>query len=236
MDCRRCLIHCAKNKGWLTLMRKGLKRAFQAVFRYIARQFFGNRTYSRRACPICSINFRRVVVIQYSKRMVIAHWLTLAMLVVAWLLGEELAEATDESKATIAGYILHMLAGGTVLLLTVSRFIFRNKDGVPPALGQTLMDKVAKGAHHLLYTLLIVLPVSGMMTVLTSDAIKGLLAGDASLLPKEEGYEHVFPHEVHEVLVTVLIVVVAFHILGAIKHQFIDKDGLMERMKLRRKD
>jgi cytochrome b561 len=168
--------------------------------------------------------------------MVIAHWLTLAMLAVAWLLGEELAEATDESKATIVGYILHMLAGGTVLLLTVSRFIFRNKDGVPPALGQTLMDKVAKGAHHLLYTLLIVLPVSGVMTVLSSDAIKGLLAGDASLLPKEEGYEHVFAHEVHEVLVTVLIVVAAFHILGAIKHQFIDKDGLMERMKLRRKD
>lgn len=174
--------------------------------------------------------------IQYSKRMVIAHWLTLAMLVVAWFLGEELAESTDESKATIAGYILHMLAGGAVLLLAVSRFIFRSKDGVPPALGQTLMDKVAKGAHHLLYTLLIVLPVSGVITVFTSDAIKGLLAGDASLLPKEDGFEHVFAHEVHEVLVTVLIVVVVFHILGAIKHQFIDKDGLMERMKLRRKD
>ncbi|MEQ1527391.1 MAG: cytochrome b/b6 domain-containing protein [Gallionella sp.] len=174
--------------------------------------------------------------IQYSKRMVMAHWLTLAMLVAAWFLGEELAESTDESKATIAGYLFHILAGGTVLLLTVSRFIFRSKDGVPPALGQSLMDKVAKGAHHLLYTLLIVLPVSGMITVLTSDAIKGLTAGDANLLPKEEGYEHVFAHEVHEVLVTVLIVVVAFHILGAIKHQFIDKDSLMQRMMLRRKD
>jgi cytochrome b561 len=81
-----------------------------------------------------------------------------------------------------------------------------------------------------------VLPVSGVITVITSDALKGLLAGDASLLPKKDGYEHVFAHEVHEVLVTALIVVVVLHILGAIKHQFIDKDGLMERMMLRRKD
>jgi cytochrome b561 len=167
--------------------------------------------------------------------MVMVHWLTLGLLVAAFLLGEELAEATDESKATIAGYLFHMLAGGTVLLLTATRLFFRSKDGTPPPMGQTPMDKVAKGVHHLLYTLLFVLPVSGMITVLTSDAIKGLTAGDANLLPKEEGYEHVFAHEVHEVLVTVLIVVAALHILGAIKHQFIDKDGLMERMKLRRK-
>jgi cytochrome b561 len=30
-------------------------------------------------------------------------------------------------------------------------------------------------------------------------------------------------------------VLVAVHLLGAIKHQFITKDGLMERMMLRRK-
>jgi cytochrome b561 len=168
--------------------------------------------------------------------MVIAHWLTLALLVAAWFLGEDLAESTDDSKATVFGYLMHMLAGGTVLLLTATRLIFRGKDGTPPVLGQALMDKVAKGTHHVLYTLLFVLPVSGVITVITSDALKGLLAGDASLLPKKDGYEHVFAHEVHEVLVTALIVVVVLHILGAIKHQFIDKDGLMERMMLRRKD
>jgi len=172
---------------------------------------------------------------QYSKRMVIVHWLTLALLIAAWFLGEELAEATDESKATLAGYFMHMAAGGAVLLLTVSRLLFRSKDGTPPAAGQSAMDKAAKGIHHVLYLALFVLPVSGMMTVITSDAGTALLAGNASLLPLENGYEHVFAHEVHEVLVTVLIVLVAVHLLGAIKHQFIMKDGLMERMSLRRK-
>lgn len=172
---------------------------------------------------------------QYSKRMVIVHWLTLALLVAAWFLGDELAEMTDESHATLAAYFAHLLAGGAVLLLTAGRLLFRAADGVPAAMGDTVMDKVAKGIQHFMYLVLFLLPVSGFVTVVTSDAGKALLAGDAALLPKDGGYDEVFAHEVHEVLVTVLIVLVAVHVLGAIKHQFIMKDGLMERMMLRRK-
>lgn len=172
---------------------------------------------------------------QYSKRMVIVHWLTLALLVAAWFLGDSLSEMTDESNATLSAYIVHMAVGGAVLLLTVARLLFRSVDGTPPAAGAGGMDKAAKGIHHLLYTVLFVLPLSGIVTVFTSDAGKALLSGDAGLLPKEHGYHDVFAHEVHETLVTVLIVLVVVHLLGAIKHQFIAKDGLMERMMLRRK-
>ena len=171
---------------------------------------------------------------QYSKRMVIVHWLTLALLIAAWLLGESVHDARHDGAATIAGYLAHALAGGAVLLLTVARLMFRVKDGTPPAAGNTPMDKMAKGIHHLLYTLLVLLPFSGVMQVLTSDVGKALLAGDAAMLP--EKFEGVVAHEVHETLVTVLIVVVVIHLLGALKHQFIMKDGLMDRMSLRRKD
>lgn len=170
---------------------------------------------------------------QYSKRMVIVHWLTLALLVAAWFLGEELDEARHELGATIAGYIVHALVGGAVLLFTLARLYFRSKDGIPPPVGQSLMDKVAKGVHHGLYAAMVLLPVSGMMIVVNSDVGKALMSGDATLLPKK--FTGVAAHEVHEVLVTVLIVLAAVHVLGALKHQFIAKDGLMERMSLRRK-
>jgi cytochrome b561 len=172
---------------------------------------------------------------QYSKRMVIVHWLTLALLIVAWYLGDSLGDATDESKATLAGYIVHMAVGGTVLLLVFFRFYFRRTDGIPAPVGDTPMDKLAKGVHYLLYTVLFLLPLSGIMTVIKSTTGKALLAGDANLLPKEHGYHNVFAHTVHELLVNVLIALVVIHILGAIKHQFIMKDGLMERMMLRNK-
>lgn len=172
---------------------------------------------------------------QYSKRMVIVHWLTLALLLAAWYLGDSLSETTDASNATLTGYLVHMAAGGSVLLLTALRLFFRRKDGTPPAMGRGVMDKVATGVHHFLYLVLFALPVSGILTVINSTVAKGLLEGDASLLPKDGGFEHVFAHEVHETLVTVLIVLVVVHLLGAIKHQFIVKDGLLERMMLRRK-
>ena len=174
---------------------------------------------------------------QYSKRMVIVHWLTLALLIAAWFLGDDLAEATDDSKATLAGYIVHLSVGGTMLLLTLSQLYFRRKDATPPLLADTPMNQVvAKAVHYLLYTVLFLLPVSGVTILLTSKAGPALLAGDTNLLPKEHGYEHVFAHEVHEQLVNVLIVLVVLHVLGAIKHQFIMKDGLMSRMSLRSKD
>jgi cytochrome b561 len=172
---------------------------------------------------------------QYSKRMVMVHWVTFALLIAGWYLGEDLAEATDASNATLAGYFVHALFGAVILLVTVSRLFFRSKDGAPPPIGQSVLDIFAKGIQHIIYLALFMLPVSGLATVITSDAGKALLAGDASLLPKEGGYDHVFAHEVHETMVTVLIVLVAVHLLGAIKHQFITKDGLMERMSLRRK-
>lgn len=172
---------------------------------------------------------------QYSKRMVIVHWLTLALLVAAWFLGDAMDEARHDSNATLAGYMVHILVGGTVLLLTILRLYFRSKDGTPPLLADIpIYQVVAKGVHYLLYTLLVLLPISGMMTVVNSDVGKALIAGDATLLPKK--FSGVFAHNIHEWLVTVLIVLVVLHILGVIKHQFIMKDGLMGRMSLRRKD
>ena len=170
---------------------------------------------------------------QYSKRMVIVHWLTLALVVAAWFLGDAVNEARHEGNATLMGYAAHMLVGGTILLLILARLYFRSKDGTPQPAGQSLMDKVAKGIHHGLYAVLVLLPASGIMQAATSKVCDALRAWDASLLPAK--FEGVPAHGVHEILVTVLIVLAVVHILGAIKHQFIMKDGLMERMSLRRK-
>jgi len=171
---------------------------------------------------------------QYSKRMVIVHWLTLALLIAAYFLGEIAHDARHDGGATINQYLLHIMMGASVLILTLGRLMARKLDGVPPAAGNTPMDKLAKGIHHLLYLLLILLPFSGSMQVLTSDVGKALWANDATMLP--EKFSGVIAHEVHEVMVQVLMVVIVLHILGALKHQFIMKDGLMDRMSLKRKD
>ncbi len=171
---------------------------------------------------------------QYSKRMVIVHWLTLALLVAAWFLGDSLNDARHEGHATLMGYLVHDIVGAAVFLLLLARLYFRRKDGTPAPMGDTPMDKVAKGVQHLIYLVLLLLPLSGSMTTLTSKVSNALIAWDPTLLPAK--FSGVPAHEVHEVLVNVLIVLIVVHMLGAIKHQFIVKDGLMERMSLRRKN
>ncbi len=172
---------------------------------------------------------------QYSKRMVIIHWLTLALVIAAWFLGEAASDARHATGAALQDYIIHALVGGTIFLLTLARLVFRRKDGTPPLLAdKPMLQTMAKGVHHLLYTLLILLPISGVIQIVTSDVGKALLAGDATLLPKK--FDGVFAHEVHEILVSVLIAVVVLHIIGALKHQFINKDGVMKRISWCKKD
>ena len=170
---------------------------------------------------------------KYSNRSIIIHWLTLFLLIAAWFLGDSLSDARHEGGATITGYMVHILVGGAVLLLTFMRIVFRRADGTPPPMGDTPMDKVAKGIHHLLYILLILLPLSGIVQVLTSDVGKALMSGNAALLPAK--FTGVPAHQVHEMLVNVLIVIVAVHVLGALKHQFVMKDNILARMSLRDK-
>ena len=182
-----------------------------------------------------AVHDRKKVMEPYSRRMVIAHWLTLALLLAAWYLGEMLVDARMEKTAPLVGYFAHALLGGAILLLTMMRLIFRSVDGAPPPVNNSLLEIVGRGVHYGLYILLVLLSVSGFMVVLMSSVGAALVTGGAIVLPDEYAGPSAIPHLVHETLVTAGIVVVALHVLGAGRHQFIIRDGLMRRMSLRRK-
>jgi len=172
----------------------------------------------------------------YSKRMVMVHWLTLALLVIAWYLGDTLVDERNERSATLVGYLVHALVGGSVLMLTAMRMIYRSVDRMPQPASNSLIDMMARGIHHWLYLLLVLIPLTGFMTLLTSRVGEALVTVNAKLLPEKFTGPSVISNVSHDLLMTALMVVVAIHVLGAAWHQFIMKDGLMGRMSLRRKD
>lgn len=172
----------------------------------------------------------------YSKRMVVIHWLTLALLVIAWYLGDTLVDERNERSATLAGYLVHALVGGSVLMLTALRMVYRSVDRMPQLASNSLMNMMAIGIQHWLYLLLVLIPLTGFMTLLTSRVGEALATVNAKLLPEKFTGPSVIFNVSHDLLMTVLMVVVAIHVLGAAWHQFIMKDGLMRRMSLRRKD
>lgn len=130
---------------------------------------------------------------------------------------------------------LHKSLGVTLLALVIFRLIWRITHQ-PPALLDSLKDwekKLAKAGHHILYLLMFAMPISGViMAVLSKYGLKwfgiSLIAGlDNDPLRKTFV-------ELHEFIGTLILVVVAIHVLGALKHAIIDKDGSMKRMSLKK--
>lgn len=175
------------------------------------------------------------IVKQYSRRMVTIHWLTLAMFIVVWYLGDILVGARDEHTATMIGYLVHVLLGFAVLLLTALRMNYRNVDGVP-ATGESLMDMASRVVHHGLYFLLILVSITGFMTMLTSGVGEALVTVNPGALTEEFTGPGIIPHAVHETLVNVIIAAIVVHVLGAVVHQFFIKDNLMRRIWFSKKD
>lgn len=129
---------------------------------------------------------------------------------------------------------LHKSIGVTLFALILFRVFWRITHRPPPMLPslKAWERKLATGAHHLLYLLMVAMPLSGLMMAINSkygvvwfgiDLIDGLDNKDLRELFKE----------VHEIIAITLVVVVIVHIIGALKHKFIDKDDTMKRMSLK---
>ena len=134
---------------------------------------------------------------------------------------------------------LHKATGITILLLSVARVIWRLMNP-PPA--EPPMPKwqslLATTVHVFLYILILAMPLTGWIMASASMAHDTRFFGTLEVsLPgfsgmpadQREGIDKAF-HSVHGNLAWVIIAFLALHVAGAIKHQFIDKDGLMARM------
>lgn len=144
--------------------------------------------------------------------------------VYTWQLAEEISPRTFY-------YNLHKSIGVTIFAFILIRILWRITHK-PPALLSSYKEierKIASGAHRLLYLLMFALPTSGIiMAVYSKYGIKwfGLnFIGGLDNKPMRELFK-----EVHEIIGIVLLVIVAIHVLGALKHKFIDKDQTLSRM------
>lgn len=193
---------------------------------------------------------------RYTKTAVVLHWLIAIAIFGMFALGWYMSELPKEGPKQIAFdlfdlgiytwqlseeatlrtfyFNLHKSIGVTLLALVIFRLLWRITHK-PPALltSYTAFErKLATGAHHLLYLLMIVLPVSGLLMTLYSKY--GLKWFGIDFLPglDNKGLRDVFK-ESHEIIGVIILLVIAIHILGALKHKFIDKDTTMQRMSLK---
>jgi cytochrome b561 len=127
----------------------------------------------------------------------------------------------------------HKAIGVTVLALVILRLGWRGFSRPPPLPGSmpSWERHTALATHRLLYALLLLAPISGWLYAsaagLSVTWFGWLRVPD--LLPKNP---EIAPwlKELHEFVVYVLIATVVLHILAALRHAFLRRDGVMGRM------
>ncbi len=159
------------------------------------------------------------------------HWAVVLLLVIQVTLGK-VADSLPVGFERLVVMSRHKSLGITILGIAVLRLAWRWFDAPPPEPPMPRWQLLAARLNHwALYALLFALPVSGWL--LSSAANRPVSWWGLVQLPDfiaPDGALKELFEETHEFLVNALFALVALHVLAALKHQFLDRDGLLLRM------
>src|SRR6478752_10556335 len=165
---------------------------------------------------------------RYSTGAVVLHWLIALALAFQLALGF----AMPHDERGFALFQLHKSVGVAIFVLTLLRLAWRLTHRPPAAVEGGIGGFLAKAVHVLLYMFMIGAPLTGWAMVSTdASRIPTLLYGTIPWphLPLPAGINEPL-EETHELLAWIGLALVALHVAGALRHQFMLKDGLLRRM------
>ena len=169
---------------------------------------------------------------RYTRTAISLHWLVALLVIATFALGWYMHDLKI-SPAKLQYYSWHKWMGITVLALALLRLVWRLTHQPPPLPASTprWQALAASGAHWVLYGLIFAIPLSGW-AYSSASGYPVVWLGVLPLpdwVPKDKALAAELK-DLHEVLTQVLLVVVVAHVGAALKHHFIDRDGLLRRM------
>lgn len=168
---------------------------------------------------------------RYGGHAIALHWLGALMIVGVFAVGLYMDDLPmSPAKFKLINY--HKWAGVLVLALSVWRLVWRLTHRPPPSPpGPAWQTGVAHLTHWALYALFLAVPLVGWAYSSAAGrpiVLFGLLPLP-DLVAKDQALAEVLKHR-HGNLAWLMIGLVVLHVAAAVKHQLIDKDGLIGRM------
>lgn len=152
----------------------------------------------------------------YTRFQIVLHWGIAVVIAAQFLLADGMETSWDmiekgQVPAFSFGATAHVTGGILVLLFSIWRMAIKIRRGSPalPESEPRIQKIAAHATHGILYLLLILVPASGL------GAWFGGVMSSA---------------DAHEVLTTILLIVVGLHFAAAIYHHFILKSNILRRM------
>lgn len=168
----------------------------------------------------------------------ILHWVTAALILFLLPLGIYMHELPQGSDAEISQkvflYSLHKSVGIALLLVALVRVLWAAFGKNPVALHaeRKLETFAAETIHWLLYISIIAVPVAGWLHHAATDGFAPIWwfnNQDLPFVPKDAHLAEIFG-AAHFFFAATLVISLALHIAGALKHALIDKDSTLARM------
>lgn len=157
------------------------------------------------------------------------HWVSVLLLIITWVM-----IMLNENADTFTYIKLHKAFGLSLLCWMVARVINRLVTKAPPDVpmpkAQTI---IAHLTHLVLYCLLFAMPIAGFMLSMYGNhpvSMFGLFTIPVLVTPNPDTAE--FFENLHtKIIWTLLLLFSGLHIAGALYHQLIKKDKLINRMR-----
>lgn len=170
---------------------------------------------------------------RYTTVAIVFHWLIALLIVGSFTMGLVMTEIPGITPTKLKYYSWHKWAGVTILLLATLRLLWRLSHAAPPypAHMPGWQKTAANVLHGLLYVLMFAVPLSGYLYTLSAGVpvvwfglfqLPVIIDPNPALKPVLKA--------LHFWLNMTLATCVAGHVGAALKHHFIDRDGLIKRM------
>ena len=172
----------------------------------------------------------------YSLTAIVLHWLLGVALLGLFGMGLYMAEL-PVSPLRLKLYNWHKWAGICVLVLSLLRLVWRLTHQ-PPALPQDIQEHMPAwqhvahhGVQYLMYALFFIVPLIGWAYSSAAGfpvVVFGVIPLPDFVMPDKALAELIKPW--HEISAIALVLLIMVHVAAAIKHQWIDKHALLQRM------
>jgi cytochrome b561 len=169
---------------------------------------------------------------RYTRTAIVLHGAMALLIVVGFGVGLYMADL-HLSPLKLRLFSYHKWIGVTTWALLLPRIVWRLGHAPPPLpAGMPAWEQTAARAGHLLlYVLMAVIPISGWI-MSSAQGVTTVYLGLwplPDLLAKNEALGWLLL-AVHRILNYALLGAVVLHVAAALKHHFIDRDGVLGRM------
>ena len=149
----------------------------------------------------------------FSRTQIVLHWVVAVLILFQFVTHEAIEDWWRDSTGGLPDpgpAFGHIVAGMAVLVLMIVRVAVRWRRGAPeqPDDISPLLKHASHWAHVALYAVLFLIPISGLAAI--------FIASPAA--------------EAHEILTSLLLALVVLHVLGALYHLVIRRDGVFKRI------